>query len=156
MVLGLLLALAILSLGIILFFFIIKKICLQLLVNGATYYVRTDGGTRYSDINPTGQCSGLVDAAWNGDTTQYNQVTSLCFSLPFASLLLFLTRINNVPLFLAHPLHSCLGLCIWRYPLLVGCRGLLSMRGPMLGMGRKRRRHVHCGCEPCRVGRWMV
>ena len=44
------------------------------IVNGATYYVRTDGGTRASTLVPTGQCNGLADVAWNGDTTKSNQV----------------------------------------------------------------------------------
>lgn len=31
-----------------------------------TWYVRPDGGTRYSDFNKNGQCDGLADAAYTG------------------------------------------------------------------------------------------
>jgi len=33
---------------------------------GATWYVRPDGGTRYSTDLPTGQCDGMGDAAYSG------------------------------------------------------------------------------------------
>ena len=33
---------------------------------GDIYYVRLDGGTRYSADVPTGQCSGLADAPYPG------------------------------------------------------------------------------------------
>ncbi len=36
-----------------------------------TWYVRTDGGTRYSSGQPTGQCDGKADAPYSG--TGYNQ-----------------------------------------------------------------------------------
>ena len=37
--------------------------------HGTIWYVRADGGTRYSANNPTGQCSGKADAAYPGDGT---------------------------------------------------------------------------------------
>lgn len=37
---------------------------------GTTFFVRTDGGTRYdASLNPTGQCSGTTDAAYPGSGT---------------------------------------------------------------------------------------
>jgi hypothetical protein len=33
---------------------------------GTTWYIRVDGGTRYSTNNPTGQCDGQADAAYSG------------------------------------------------------------------------------------------
>ena len=33
---------------------------------GTTWYVRKDGGTRYSAKSPTGQCDGKADAAYRG------------------------------------------------------------------------------------------
>jgi hypothetical protein len=38
-------------------------------VPGTTWYVRSDGGTRYSANNKTGQCSGRADAAYSGSGT---------------------------------------------------------------------------------------
>ncbi len=39
------------------------------LIPGHTWYVRPDGGTRYSTNAPTGQCNGLADAAYPGTGT---------------------------------------------------------------------------------------
>ena len=47
-----------------LFFFVSSLACLP--VFGATWYVRHDGGTRYSTGMPKGQCDGLADVAYSG------------------------------------------------------------------------------------------
>ena len=36
---------------------------------GSTWYVRPDGGTRYTKTNPAGQCDGTADAAFSGSGT---------------------------------------------------------------------------------------
>jgi hypothetical protein len=44
--------------------FLLGCVCLPL--HGTTWYVRSDGGTRFSANVPTGQCDGKTDAAYTG------------------------------------------------------------------------------------------